>query len=312
MTSTAEADEIAAQENTEQSVGEASSQRTWVQPLSDLINTSNRTAEARLRTPLTCYNKSDAPVLYLPPEEAQVHGRSTRYIRKFARQNGFRLGKDRRSRNVQPISEQRDQKPPMIALGLSLLLKQTGLPGAARTLSKPHALAPDGDLIQLGELIRMAAFATPLAKRVVVLPNRILVNTLQNTQPICGYACKLRHEGKSTLLSHFDSPYFRAIGYSTSNQYVVHICLGGGPRQNSSLWTQIPTLTSSEFNFQLFPGSKPEDDFGLFYITFYLDLEAAPKPWWLQDMAPQDSQEQVDTHEPAVASNDSSVHRKAS
>ncbi|MGQ7845490.1 hypothetical protein ACUNV4_13490 [Granulosicoccus sp. 3-233] len=241
-----------------------------------------------------------------------MHARSTRYIRTFARENGFKLGNDRRNRTVQPLSEQRDRKPPMIALGLSLLLKQTGLPGAARTLSKPHTLSPESEPIPMGDLIRMAAYATPRSKRVVVLPNRILINTLQDTQPICAHACKLQHGGQSTILSHFDSPYFRAVGYSSKNQYVVHICLAGGPREHSSLWTRIPTLTNTDFNFQLFPGQKPKDDFGLFYITFYLDLAAAPLPWWLQDGISPASGESEDTHESGVIQDQPEEHRKAS
>lgn len=308
MTSTAEADATACQASNHQSAADTSSHRTWVQPLANLISMSDRTTESRLRTSLTCHNTSDTPVLYLPLETAPMHPRSTRYIRTFAKENGFKLGRDRRNRQIQPISELRDRKPPMIALGLSLLLKQTGLPGAARTLSKPHAPAPDTSPIPLGELIRMAAFATPDSKRVVVLPNRILINTLQDTQPICGYAGKIRHSNKTTILSHFDSPHFRAIGYSSGNQYVVHICLAGGPRQNSSLWTRIPTLTNTDFNFQLFPGQKSKDDFGLFYITFYLDLAAEPKPWWLQA----ELVDTADTHISDVDQEQSEEHRKAS
>lgn len=240
-----------------------------------------------------------------------MHPRSTRYIRSFAKENGFKLGRDRRNRQVQPISELRDRKPPMIALGLSLLLKQTGLPGAARTLSKPHAPALDTNPIPLGDLIRMAAFATPDSKRVVVLPNRILINTLQDTQPICAHACKIRHSNKTTILSHFDSPHFRAIGYSSGNQYVVHICLAGGPRESSSLWTRIPTLTNTDFNFQLFPGQRSKDDFGLFYITFYLDLAAEPTPWWLPAELATNSEDIADTLISDVDEEPSEQQRKA-
>lgn len=295
MTSTAEADATVSQADKDQGAVNASLSRSWVQPLSEVIGGSDLSAESHLRTTLTCHNKTETPVLYLPLDTEKMHPRSIRYIRTFAKANGFKLGRDRRNRQVKTISELRDRKPPMIALGLSLLLKQTGLPGAARTLSKPHALAPDAEQIQLGKLIRMAAFAAPDSKRVVVLPNRILVNTLQDTQPICGYACKMRYSGNTTVLSHFDSPYFRAVGYSSGSQYIVHICLAGGPRKHSSLWTQIPTLTNTDFNFQLFPGQKSADDFGLFYVTFYLNLDDEPAPWWLQDMSSQDQAETMDT-----------------
>ena len=306
MTSSAEAVDAAGQASNDQGAADKSPSRSWVHPLSDVISLSNLSTEPRLRTTLTCHSQSDTPVLYLPTDTVQMHSRSTGYIRTFAKANGFRLGRDRRNHQVQPINELRDRKPPLIALGLSLLLKQTGLPGTARTLSKPHALAPENDQIPLGKLIRMAAFATPSSKRVVVLPNRILINTLQDTQPICGYACKLQYSDKSTILSHFDSPYFRAIGYSSGSQYIVHICLAGGPREHSSLWTHIPTLTNTDFNFQLFPGRRPADDFGLFYITFYLDLADEPAPWWLQNKP------SPDTHKAEQSEIPQEEHRKAS
>lgn len=277
----------------------AKSRRTWVQPLADVIRLSDPAVEPLMQTTLTCDNKPGVPALYLPQDTDEKHPRSIRYIRSFAKANGFKLGRDRRDRQVQPISERRSRKPPMIALGLSLLLKQTGLPGTARTLSKPHTLAPGSESIPLGKLIRMAALTTPDSKRVVVLPNRILINTLQDTQPICGHACKLHYSGKTTVLSHFDSPYFRAIGYSSGSQYVVHVCLAGGPRGKSSLWTQIPTLTNIDFNFQLFPGQQAVDDFGLFYITFYLNLSDGPSPWWLDDKSTIDTH--ISTQEPAEA-----------
>ena len=173
-------------------------------------------------------------------------------------------------------------------------------------------MMPYGKTIPLGELIRMAACAIPDSKRVVVLPNRILINTLQDTQPICGHACKIRYSNKTTILSHFDSPHFRAIGYSSGNQYVMHIFLAGGPRENSSLWTRVPTLTNTDFNFQLFPGQRSKDDFGLFYITFYLNLAAEPTPWWLQAELASDSDDTADTHIPDVDQEQSEEHRKAS
>lgn len=240
-----------------------------------------------------------------------MHPRGTRYIKAFAKSNGFKLGVDRRNRQIHSIGERRDRKPPLIALGLSLLLKQTGLPGTARTLSKPHRLAEPEKQIDLGLLIRMAAKSTPDSKQVVVLPNRILINALQDTQPICAHACKLKYSGKTTILSHFDSSYFRAIGYSAGSQYVVHICLAGGPRGNASLWTQTPALTNTDFNFQLFPGRESAEDFGLFYITFYLNLADQPTPWWLKHQNSLNSDEPADTHNSDTKHDNSQLQRKA-
>jgi len=286
--------------------------RTWVHPLLDIVNMTDLSVESRLRTSLSCDVQSRHPTLYWPSNMAELQPRNFRYLQSFAKKNGFKLLEDRRNMEVQPILEKRDRKPAMIALGLSLLMKQTGVPGIARIPSEPHRLNVDSQHIELGNLIKMAAFAAPKSKRVVVLPNRILVNALKDTQPISGYACKLINAGKTTILSHFDSPYFRSIGYSTGSQYVTHICLAGGPRDVASLWTHLPTLTNTDFKFQLFPAKRATDDFGLFYITFYLNMAENPAPWWLTaDTHNLAVQAKSDTHKNDLKDIESVTHRKA-
>ena len=286
---------------------------TWVQPLVDIVSMTDLSMETRLRTSLSCDIQARHPTIYWPSDMAELQPRNFRYLQNFAKKNGFKLLEDRRSMDVQPILEKRDRKPAMIALGLSLLMKQTGVPGIARIPSEPHRLNADSRHIGLGKLIQMTAFAAPKSKRVVVLPNRILVNALKDTQPIAGYACKLNHSSNTTLLSHFDSPYFRSIGYSTGSQYVTHICLAGGLRDSAALWTQLPTLTNTDFKFQLFPAERASDDFGLFYITYYLNMAEAPTPWWLTaDTHNPTVQSEVDSQEVELNDFESGTHRKAS
>ena len=260
----------------------AASEKMWVQSLADAIQKTDQTAESRMRTMLVCDIKSNKPALFVPPDMAELQPSSLRYLHAFARSNDLKLVEDRRRVEVQPIIEQRDRKPPMIALGLSMLLNQTGAPGAIRTLSEPHRLNADSQHIGIAKLIDMAAFAASKSKRVVVLPNRMIVNVSDNdTQPISGFACKLISADTTTVLSHFDSSKFRAIGYSAGSQYVMHVCLAGGPLKNPTLWAHLHTLTRTDFRFQLFPSRKPANDFGLFYATFYLDMAESPTPWWI-------------------------------
>jgi hypothetical protein len=272
---------------------------TWIEPLVDVVNKTDLSIEARLRTSLSGDVQSRHPTIYWPSDMPELQPRNFRYLQSFAKNNGLKLLEDRRNMDVQPILEKRDRKPAMIALGLSLLMKQMGIPGAARIPSTPHRLNSDSRHIGLGRLIKMAAFAASKSKRVVVLPNRILVNALKDTQPISGHACKLNDAASTTILSHFDSPYFRSIGYSTGTQYVTHICLAGGPRDVASLWTQLPTLTNTDFKLQLFPGERACDDFGLFYITFYLNMAENPVPWWLTADTHEDAGLTADTHKDA-------------
>lgn len=235
-----------------------------------------------MRTTLTCDVRSTKPSLYVPPDMAQLQPASLRYLHAFARHHDMTLIEDRRRVEVRPVNEQRDKAAPMIANGLGLLLKQTGVPGIAKTLSEPHRLNADSPCIPIPRLIRMAAHAARKSKRVVVLPNRMIVDVLDNnTQPIAGYACKLLSLDHATVLSHFDSPNFRAIGYSAGSQYVMHVCLAGGPLRRTALWANFHTLTRTDFQFQLFPGGQSASDFGLLYATYYLDMAEAPQPWWL-------------------------------
>lgn len=258
-------------------------EKMWVQSLADVIRKTDQSAESRMRTMLVCDIKSNKPALYVPPDMAELQPNSLRYIHAFARAHDLKLVEDRRRVEMQPIIEQRDDDPPTIALGLSMLLNQTGAPGAIRTMSEPHRLNADSPHIGIAKLIDMAAFAAPKSKRVVVLPNRMIVNVADNdTRPISGFACKLSSDDTSTVLSHFDSPKFRAIGYSTGTQYVIHVCLAGGPLRNPELWAHLHTLTRTDFRFQLFPSRKPANDFGLFYATFYLDMAQSPTPWWIE------------------------------
>lgn len=256
----------------------------WVHELAEVIKRTGMAPENRMRTMLSCNIKSSKPSLYVPPDMAELQPRNLRYLHAFAKANDLKLVEDRRRVAITPAVEQRDSAPPMIALGLSMLLKQTGMPGAARSLSKPHRLRPDSPHIGIARLIHMASCSAEAAKRVVLLPNRLMVNVLDNdTQPITGYACKLMASDNTTILSHFDSPRFRAIGYSAGTQYIIHICLAGGPVNKPGLWTHLHTLTRTHFRIELFPGATPSEDFGLLYATFYMDVATAPLPWWLDD-----------------------------
>lgn len=266
------------------------SRHTWVHSLASVIRQTDDIQESRMKTVLSCDLDSSKPRLYVPPDMAELEPQSLRYLQTFSKNNNLQLVEDRRRGNVQPIFENRDKKPPMIALGLSMLLKQTGMPGMARSLSSPHRLNSDSPHIGITKLIEMAAFSADKSKRVVLLPNKFIEDVLDNdTQPIRGYACKCTSGDSTTILSHFDSPYFRAIGYSAGSQYVAHVCLAGGALSNPEIWTHLHTLSRTDFRFQLYPAKNPAHDFGLFYATFYLDLKKSPSAWWIDEAGPSHS-----------------------
>ena len=261
----------------------APSANSWIQDLAQSVRTTDRKNPATLRTALSCHISDNRQTLYLPPEMPALQPRSLRYLSAFAMRNDFQISEDRRQTPVSPIIEQRDSKPPVIAHGLALLMKQTGLPGATATLSSPHRLAAENPLIDLPDLIAMSAHSQRSAKRVVFLPNKSLVDVLDNdTKPIAGFGCRLDSRQTPTLLTNFEGESLRCIGYSTGDQYVMHMLLGGGPLSSPTLWTQPNTLTRTDIRFRLFRGREPSEDFGLLYSTFYYDMSQQTKaPWWL-------------------------------
>ncbi|MFK8084254.1 MAG: hypothetical protein AB8B97_28540 [Granulosicoccus sp.] len=254
---------------------------------------------------ISCDILSGRPSLYVPPDMAELQPDSLRYLHTFARQNELQLVEDRRRVSVQPASEKRSTVSPMIVKAVGELLLQLGMPGEARNQSRPHRLSADSQHININKLIRMAAFAAPKAKRVQVKPNRRLIDVLDgNAQPIVAYASKLTTANTSTVLSHFESPYFHGIGYSAGRQYVVHVCVAGGPLANPTLWSGFHTLTRTDFQFQLFKAQKAKNDLGILYATFYFDLADSPRPWWLNTCA--------ENGLPSVAQNEAMALRRAS
>jgi len=258
---------------------------------------TDRRAESRTRITLNCSLGDGKPTLYLPPEMASLQPQSLRYLQSFARHQNFKMVEDRRRMKVRPIIEQRNKRPPVLVRGLRELLRQTGLPGTARNLSEPHRLAADNPHISVYNLIKMAAYAAPRSKRVEVSPNRTTCAALGgSTQPIAGFACKLLSASATTVLSHFNSESLRCIGYSTGKQYVMHVFLAGGSLSKPQLWTNLPTLSQTDFRFHLYRSPNSSQNFGLFYTTYYLDLEGSMNPWWIDSA----TRPHLDTHRSAT------------
>ena len=269
--------------------------RSWTAQLAAIMARTRDEVGPRLHTTLSCNLRNKRPMLFLPPEMGTLQPYNLAWLRAFARRHRFGLIEDRRKADVTPPLERRDRTPSQLALGVSLLLRQTGMPGSACTLSNPHRLAADSLHVALGDLVRMAARARGESKRVVLLPNRLIVETTgQDTHPIVAHACRLSAPEASTVLSQFESPSFRAIGYSTGRQYVMHVFLAGGTGGQPELWTRLHTLTQSDFRFRLFPADERRDDFGLFHATFYYDVSGGEDaPWWITETHERDEADEV-------------------
>lgn len=277
----------------------------WIEGLAKSLRRAGDHGRPTARTALGCdVGTEGRSRLFVPPEMPTLQPASLRWLLRFAAANEFALVEDRRGRREEPFMDRRSGTPPAMALGLGLLLKQSGLPGPVARLSSPHRHAADSPFIDLPELVALAAHAAPRSKRVVVLPNRPLVDVLQgDTGPIAGYACRMDSAPARTVLSHFEGPSLRCAGYSAGTQYVVHLLLGGGPASAPALWSDPATLARTDLRFRLFRGRGERHDFGLLYSTFWFDVaDRRPAPWWLEDEAFRGETDAVAAPELALAS----------
>ncbi len=269
----------------------------WVAQLAYLATQVQPSAESRMRTMVSCDTRSGKKAMFVPPDMPQLQPRSLRYLRAFARAHNLQLVEDRRRMIATPSRNMRHDPTPPICKALGELLQQLGLPGGARSPSCPHRLSRDSQYIEIGKLIKMAAFAAPQAKRSSIALNtslRELTNNKAHRMDV--YGCKLVSEDISTVLGIFETTGFRAVGYSTGKQYVMHVCLAGGALSAPELWADFHTLTSIDFRLQLHEARDPSKDVGLFYTTIYLDLTESPAPWWLNTWA-ENNQRVVDSLE---------------
>jgi len=240
------------------------------------MSLSDTRLDASLKTVVSSDVKNGKLALFVPPEMSDLQPENLRYLHAMASRNECILVEDRRTSEIRPLVEQRDLKPHRLAVGISELLKQTGMPGSLAQLSTPHRLTPGNLHIDVPVLIDMVSATVTKSKRIVLLPNPALVETTGNeTNPISCFACKLVTADANTVLSFFDSPGFKAIGYIANDQFVVHVFIGGGPLRSPHIWANEQAMHKNRFRFQLFRSTQPGQDFGLLYNTFYLDIRAA-------------------------------------
>jgi len=247
---------------------------SWISGLSSIMRLSDTRLDPSLRTIISSDVKNSKLALFVPPEMSELQPENLRYLHALASRNGCMLIEDRRNTDIRPLVEQRDLKPHKLSIGIGELLKQAGMPGANPSLSSPHRLTPGSLHFDVPMLIEMVSATVKSSKRVVILPTPAMVESTGNeTHPISAHACKLVTAEAEMILSYFDSPGFKAIGYIADNQFVAHVFIGGGPLRSPLIWANFDAMLKNRFRFQLFRSTQPGQDFGLLYNTFYLDIE---------------------------------------
>ncbi len=246
---------------------------SWINGLSSIMRMSDTRLDPSLKTVISSNVKNGKLALFVPPEMSELQPENLRYLHALASRNGCMLIEDRRNTVIRPMVEQRDLKPHKLCMGISELLKQAGMPGPDPIISSPHRLAPGNLHLDVPVLIDMVSASVKSSKRVVILPTPAMVESTGNeTHPISAYACKLVTADSEMVLSYFDSPGFKAIGYIADSQFVVHVFIGGGPLRSPHIWANFDAMLKNRFRFQLFRSTQPGQDFGLLYNTFYLDI----------------------------------------
>jgi len=237
------------------------------------LSATDKQIDLALRTTFSCALTGDKPAMFLPPEMASNQPDNLRYLHRLASQIDCRLVEDRRSIDIKPLVEQRNETiSPMMQASIELL-QQTGLKNNNMKPSYPNRLDDEGIHVPLTELIDLAVRVVDKGKRVVVLPNPTIVELLEgDTNPIVGYAANIHAGDDVVTVAVFDSPKYRSIGYRSGGQYINHVLLGGGPAHKPELWAAEATLVESQTRFQLYRSQKPQFDMGLMSVTQFIDL----------------------------------------
>lgn len=264
--------------NTDLLQTESQTEAPWIKGLAVAMRGRSKKMTIADRTSVSVSVKNQKASLFLPPDMAALQHNNLNYLHALAQATDCRLIEDRRSVDLAPLTELRDRKTPTIAMSLSLLLKQTGLPGPLRVLSMPHRLKQENIHIPLPDLIDLVAGSIERCKRVVILPNTFIINFLGNdTNPIVGYAGNLSVGDKKTTVCYFDSPAMRTIGYRSGDQFVLHFLVAGGSLKAPKLWTNVSALQGAQARLQVFRGSKDSTDFGILHSTIFLDINSELK-----------------------------------
>lgn len=258
---------------------DTSSDQSWVRTVRDQLAGSNQVVDPRLRTTLQCKMVGTEPSLLVAPELAEDQPGVLEYLHEFTAANSLALIEDRRRLELAPIIEQRRTSTPNMAMGISLLLKQTGMPGPTSSLSSPHTLKQGNLRIDVAELIRLSAATQPKSRKIVFLPNAFVrTRLLGETENMIGHACKVvssgdSKENTSITVVQFETRDFHALGYVTNNQFVVTVYFAGGPITQPSLWTHFSNLSEAPFSCQIFDSPYAGQMYGIFYKTYYIELE---------------------------------------
>ncbi len=249
----------------------------WIQDAYSAISLQALTQRDEDYCSLKCRIIQHKLALIYPNDLSEQSPDLLNYLNQFAIKNDLRLIQDRRICDLPPEEEVRKATPPVMALGVGLLLQKTGLTGE-HNLQIPverESTSVNGD--QFKQLLAIGAKVEKSGKAVTLPTNRFLQENSGPKFQINGYASKITKGDESRIFSVFDSQKFRAISYAQRSNFVFNVFAGGGTLEFPEIWGPLANMTREPIQVRLYRDEEREHKYALFYSTYNLDLNHSTK-----------------------------------
>lgn len=245
---------------------------TWINELSQAVSGENGVHFGKDYCQLKCRMIQRRLTLIYPYELGEKSPEVLQYLSAFAQQNKLKILKERRADIVEPLYECRKEEPPILALGVGMLLQQTGLAGSDQLHLADTPSEPQVSGQRFGRLLKIGAEVSQKGKKVKLRPNRFIFGENAQQKQLNGFASKIVKGGESRIFSYFDADNFRAIGYTRQANFIFHVFAGGGPEHNTAIWGPLQVMTREPLHFRLFRSTESDSRFGMLYSSYTLNL----------------------------------------
>lgn len=245
---------------------------SWAKQTSEAINKPEMHNMGKDYCQLKCRMIQRRITLIYPHGLREQNPELLRYLSQFAEQNKLKLLQDRRVIPVEPLYECRKEEPPILALGVGVLLQQTGLTGTNQLHLSDEDPIPQVSGNRFRKLLKIADTVSETGKKVTVKHNRFLAPDADPAAKIHATASKVVKGNDHRIFSYFNGKKFRAIGYTQKSNFVFHVFAGGGTAGKTGVWGPLDIMTREPIHFRLYRDVDADNNFGLLYTSYNLDM----------------------------------------
>ncbi len=259
---------------------------TWIKNVCDNINCPGLANQGKDYCQIKIRLIQRRLTLIYPAELREKSPELLQYLGKFAEHHDMRILQERRTNPVEPLYECRKDEPPVLALGVGIVLQQTGLVGSKQLHLSDNQISKQVTGQRFSRLLKIAAQVCDNGKQVKIKPNRFLFGDRPNEkQYLHGYASKVVKGQESRIFSVFENEDFRAIGYTQRSNFIFHVFAGGGPSENPQIWGPLSIMTREPIHCRLYRGSDSAQSYGMLYTSYDLDMNnrVAKNDWRTPD-----------------------------